>query len=123
MMNLNVITQNGSVFSKEVSFVKFFSSGGELGVFPEHTTTLTLFGSTDVVYEVESGLQESFFVGPGVASINRDNVTLLTDIYLTKDDLDESAIRLNLEDVSSSLSNLERISEQAKLRVIELTQA
>ena len=95
--------------------------GGELGIFPEHTSTISLFGNTDVVFELESGFQASFFVGSGVASINRNKLTLLTDVYLTKDDLDESSIRSKIADETSS--NLERVSEHAKLRVIELAQA
>lgn len=88
-LTLNVVTPTGKALATDVEFVKFMTTGGEMGILPDHSPALASVVSGEVVIHPK-GKEEtsSFFVSAGTVEVLPDKVTLLTP-YLEKiDDID-----------------------------------
>ena len=129
-MHLSVISFEGELFSETVSFLKVFSKQGELGIYPDHTSTITLLEHTDVVYEFPNGDLHSFYVTSGMLSIANNRLVVMTDVLKFYDDLNEKEEIKKLKDAKEKYSKSKQFDKQqyyrdlilqseAKLRVIE----
>tara|TARA_B100001121_G_C18170667_1_gene381095 strand:- start:35 stop:442 length:408 start_codon:yes stop_codon:yes gene_type:complete len=129
-MHLSVISYAGELFSETISYLKVFSKQGELGINPDHSSTISMLEHTDVVYEFVNGDLHSFFVTNGLLSISDNRVVIMSDYLLFYDDLNEKEEISKLKDAKEGYSkakNFEKkshyrdliIQSEAKLRVIE----
>jgi F-type H+-transporting ATPase subunit epsilon len=89
-LRLEIVTPEQTAYSEDVEMVTLPGSEGELGVFPNHVPLLTVLkpGELRVVRE---GKASSLAVGEGFIEITADRVSVLTDVALEAERIDESA--------------------------------
>ena len=87
ILQLDIVTPQGAVFSGEVSEVTASGTEGEFGVLPGHAPMVTTLRS-GLLTCVQEGNQEHYFVGSGYAEVGAEKVVILADSAEHIDDID-----------------------------------
>jgi F-type H+-transporting ATPase subunit epsilon len=88
-LKLEIVTPEGVAYSDNVDLVTLPGSEGELGVYPEHVPLMTQIVPGELA--VRQGAQEFFLaVGEGFVEITGDHVSVLTDMAVKADTIDEA---------------------------------
>ena len=89
-LRLEIVTPEQTAYSEDVDMVTLPGSEGELGVFPNHVPLLTVLKPGELRV-VRNGRSSSLAVGEGFIEITADRVSVLTDVALEAERIDESA--------------------------------
>jgi F-type H+-transporting ATPase subunit epsilon len=89
-LRLEIVTPEATAYSEDVEMVTLPGSEGELGVFPNHVPLLTILKPGELRV-VRNGRASSLAVGEGFIEITADSVSVLTDVALEAERIDESA--------------------------------
>ncbi len=89
-LHLEIVTPETRVFSGNAKFVVVPGVEGELGILPEHIPLLTEIQPGELSVTTEEG-EFSFAVGGGFLEIRPDRVSVLTDMALKEEEIDEKA--------------------------------
>ena len=88
-LKLEIVTPDAQVFSDDVDMVTLPGVDGELGVFPQHVPLLTQIVPGEIT--ARKGLEEYFLaIGEGFAEITADRVSILADMALRAENIDEA---------------------------------
>jgi F-type H+-transporting ATPase subunit epsilon len=89
-LKLEIVTPEGVTTSEEVEYVALPGLEGELGVYPGHVPLMTqiLAGQLQVRNEDK---EYNLAVGDGFVEITADRVSVLTDMAIKADSIDEAA--------------------------------
>src|SRR5881394_3037484 len=88
-LKLEIVTPDAKVYSEDVEMVTLPGIEGEMGIFPMHVPLLTQLSSGEVA--VRKGGQESFLaVGDGFVEITGESVSILTDMAIKAENIDEA---------------------------------
>lgn len=96
----DIVTQERTVFSREVDSVNLPGQEGRMGILPNHTVMLAALDFGEVVIR-EGGEEEYFAIGGGFAEILPDKVTILADSA-------ESAAEIDLQRAQGARERAER---------------
>lgn len=77
-MQCDIVTQEKTVFSGQVTAVNLPGTEGRMGVLPNHSPMLTTLGFGEVLVRTEDQ-EEYFAIGGGYAEIQPDKVIILAD--------------------------------------------
>lgn len=102
--NFNVVSPDGEVLAKEVSFVMARSEVGDLGILPHHSALIASLAIGVVRYN-ENGSEMNLAVGGGFMEVANNNVTILAKTA-------ELAEKIDLE-------RAEKAKERAEKRLAE----
>src|SRR4026208_542114 len=89
-LRLEIGTPETTAYSEDVEMVTLPGSEGELGVYPKHVPVLTILKPGEVRV-VKDKRATSLAVGEGFIEITPDRVSVLTDMALEAQVIDESA--------------------------------
>ena len=89
-LHLEIVTPETRIFSGEVKFVVVPGVEGELGILPEHIPLLTEIHPGALSVTTEEG-DLYFAVGAGLLEVRPDRVSVLTDMALKEEEIDENA--------------------------------
>lgn len=88
-LKLEIVTPEGKTCSEDVDMVTLPGVEGEMGIYPQHVPLLTQIAPGEIT--VRKGTQEYFLaVGPGFVEITGERVSVLTDMAIRADDLDDA---------------------------------
>jgi F-type H+-transporting ATPase subunit epsilon len=88
-LKLEIVTPEGKTCSEDVDMVTLPGVEGEMGIYPQHVPLLTQIAPGEIT--VRKGAQEYFLaVGPGFVEITGERVSVLTDMAIRADDLDDA---------------------------------
>jgi F-type H+-transporting ATPase subunit epsilon len=90
-LHLEIVTPEGKTFDDQVEGVTLPAWDGELGVLPGHAAMLTQIKAGHLHYFVK-GKAEYLAVGEGFVEITREKVSVLTDLAVKENDIDEKAV-------------------------------
>jgi len=98
-IQLEVVTPAGRVFSEPVREVVVPTTGGELGIFPNHTplTTIAQLGVVNIRRRPEDNDFDHIVVTSGLIEIQPDRVRILVDDAAHVDTIDELYEREQLD--------------------------
>lgn len=125
---LTVVSAERKIFEGKVTSVRVSGVDGELGVYAGHTPLLTAIKPGMVKFTFEDGKEDFIYVSGGFLEVQPTIVTVLADVAIRGDELDEQRIlaakrkveetldKTNTADMTAKLAR-----EIAKLRVYELT--
>ncbi|EXI62866.1 F0F1 ATP synthase subunit epsilon [Mannheimia granulomatis] len=125
---LTVVSAERKIFEGLVKSVRVSGVAGELGVYAGHTPLLTAIKPGMVKFTFEDGKEDFIYVSGGFLEVQPTVVTVLADVAIRGDELDEQRIlaakrkveetldKANTADMTAKLAR-----EIAKLRVYELT--
>ena len=89
-LRLEIVTPETTAYSEDVEMVTLPGSEGELGVYPNHVPLLTVLRPGELRV-IKSGRVQSLAVGEGFIEITPERVSVLTDVALEAERIDESA--------------------------------
>ncbi|EFX92882.1 MULTISPECIES: F0F1 ATP synthase subunit epsilon [Actinobacillus] len=124
---LSIVSAEKEIFNGDVVSVRVTGVDGELGVYAGHTPLLTSIKPGMVKYTLEDGKEEFIYVSGGFLEVQPTIVTVLADIAIRGEELDQQRIlaaKRKAEDTLSKSNNAElsaKLSREiAKLRVYEI---
>ncbi len=125
---LTVVSAESKIFSGKITSVRVSGIDGELGVYAGHTPLLTAIKPGMVKYTLADNSEEAIYVSGGFLEVQPNMVTVLADIAIRGEELDQQRIleaKRQAEENLSKTNNADLAAklarEIAKLRVYELT--
>ena len=108
-MKLEIVTPAEKTFSEEVDMVTLPGVEGEMGIYPDHIPLMTQIIAGEVV--AKSGGKESYLaVGEGFVKVTGNNVSILTDMAIDADNIDEAKAEEARKQAEARLS--EKLSDE-----------
>jgi F-type H+-transporting ATPase subunit epsilon len=128
MLKLEIITPDGTAYSEDVDMVTLPGVEGQMGVFPHHVHLMTQMVPGEII--VRKDAHDYFLaVGEGLIEITPDHVSVLTDLAIAADRIDEAKVeearqraearlreKLSDEEVASVNSSLARSLAQLHVK-------
>lgn len=90
-VHLDVVSAEDKIFSGRVETIQVTGSEGELGIYPGHAPLITTIKPGMVRVVKQFGEEEMIYIAGGVLEVQPGNVTVLADIAIRGEDLDEQA--------------------------------
>jgi F-type H+-transporting ATPase subunit epsilon len=88
-LKLEIVTPEAKVFSDDVEMVTLTGSDGEMGILPQHMPLMTQLVAGEIV--ARKGNENIFLaVGDGFVQVTGDRVSILTDMAINAEDIDEA---------------------------------
>ncbi len=117
-LKLEIVTPDAKVFSDDVDMVTLPGVEGEMGIYPQHVPLMTQMAAGEIT--VRKGEDEFFLaVGDGFVEIAGDRVSVLTDMAIQAENIDEAkaeeALRLAEARLAETLNDEEAATVQAAL--------
>jgi F-type H+-transporting ATPase subunit epsilon len=88
-LKLEIVTPEAKVYSEDVDMVTLPGSEGEMGIYPNHVPLMTQIVAGEVLVQKDRQ-QVSLAVGEGFVEITGDRVSILTDMAMRDQDIDEA---------------------------------
>ena len=104
-MQCDIVTQERTVFSGEVSSVSLPGTEGRMGILPNHSALLTTLGFGEVVVRPLDGDEEFFAIGGGFAEVQPTKIVVLADSA-------EQAEEIDLERAERARERAEQLMEE-----------
>lgn len=103
-LKLEIVTPEAKTYSEDVDFVLIPGVEGELGVFPGHVPLLTELAPGEL-RAVRAGKDEYLAVGSGFVEITQTAVSVLTDMAVKEDEIDEDEAQAAIDRAQEALKN------------------
>jgi F-type H+-transporting ATPase subunit epsilon len=127
-LKLEIVTPEAKVYSEDVDMVTLPGVEGEMGIFPMHVPLMTQLAAGEV--QVRKGGEDFFLaVGDGFVEITGERVSVLTDMAIKAENIDEAkaeearrraesrlAERLEDEEVATVRATLDHALAQLKVK-------
>jgi F-type H+-transporting ATPase subunit epsilon len=129
-VHLDVVSAEEELFSGRVETLQVSGSEGDLGICPGHAPLLTAIKPGTVRVVKQHGEEELFYVAGGILEVQPGNVSVLADVAIRAEDLDEAAANQAKKHAEDALANptadfgyaeatAELTQAIAKLRIIQ----
>ena len=112
---LNVVSAEQKIFSGQVVSVRVTGIDVELGVYAGHTPLLTAIKPGMVKYTLSDGNEAFIYVSGGFLEVQPTVVTVLADVAIRGEELDQQRILAAKRKVEESLSKANDVDLSAKL--------
>lgn len=113
-IQLEIITPEKEAYSQQVESVVLPGVQGELGALGGHEPLMTLIHPGELRVN-QSGTTHHLAVGQGIVEVTGTKVTVLTDMALQEDEIDEDEVEKALERAREALAEKDEGSEEAEL--------
>lgn len=117
-LHLEIVTPEKKVFSDTVEYVYLPGADGEIGVLPSHVGLVTALQPGELRYE-HQGQIVTMAVGSGFAQVSLQGVTLLTDMALGEDEIDEAATEDAIRRAEEKLKGIEHSMNAEEVAYLE----
>ena len=108
-LRLLIVTPKGPMFSEDVEMVTLPGVTGQLGIYPDHVPLITQLIPGEII--VEQGGRERFLaVGGGLVDITASHVSILTDMAVAAENIDEAKAEEARQRAAARLA--EKLSEE-----------
>ena len=108
-LKLNIVTPQGTVVSEDVDMVTIPAIEGEMGVYPQHMRVITQLVPGELIV-TRGGNQQSLAVGEGLVDVGTDRVSIVTDMAIRAERIDEAEVEAARARAAARLS--EKISDE-----------
>jgi F-type H+-transporting ATPase subunit epsilon len=114
-LKLEIVTPEAVTFSEDVEMVTLPGVEGEMGIFPQHVPVMTQIAPGEI--SVRKGGQELLLaVGEGFVEITGDRVSILTDMAMRAENIDEAAAEAARKRAEARLAEKVGAEEEAMVR-------
>jgi len=90
-VQLDIVSAESSIYSGLVAHLQVTGTEGELGIMPGHTPLLTNIKPGMARIVKQDGSEEVFYLSGGILEVQPSSVSVLADVVLRADDIDEQA--------------------------------
>jgi F-type H+-transporting ATPase subunit epsilon len=101
-LRLEIVTPQATVFSEDVHMVTLPAIDGEMGVYPQHVRLITQIVPGEILVTVD-GANRSFAVGEGLVEITADRVSIITDMAIAAEQINEALVEAARERAAARL--------------------
>ena len=126
-LKFEIITPDATAYSEDVDMVTLPGVEGQMGVFPQHVPLMTQVVPGEIIVR-KDGHDHFLAIGEGLAEITGDHVSVLTDMAVAAEKVDEAKVqearqraearlRENLSDEEVASVNASLARSLAQLRV------
>ena len=113
-LKLEIVTPEAKIFSDDVDMVTLTGVDGEMGILPNHVPLMTQLAAGEIV--ARKGADTIFLVvGDGFVQITGERVSVLTDMAINADNIDEAQAQEALQRAEARLA--EKMSDEEAARV------
>lgn len=105
MLHLEIVTPEKKFFSDTVEDVYLPAEEGEMGVLEMHAALVTSIVAGELRYR-KDGEVEKLAVGGGFAEVTQNKVTVLTDMAVGEEDIDEASVQKAMERAERALAGI-----------------
>ena len=88
-LKLQIVTPEGVVYSDDVEMVGLRAVEGQIGIFPQHIWLMTQMAPGEMIVR-KDGRDDFLAVGEGLVEVTGDSVSILTDMAVSVENIDES---------------------------------
>lgn len=88
-LTLEIVTPEAVVYSKAVSMVTLPGLEGQMGILPQHEPLMTQMVPGEIIVQC-NGREEFLAVGEGLIEITGERVSILTDMAVSAESIDEA---------------------------------
>jgi F-type H+-transporting ATPase subunit epsilon len=88
---LEIITPDGVAYSEDVEMVTLPGAEGQLGILPQHIRLVTPMVPGEMIVR-KNGHDDFFAVGEGLIEVTGDRVSIVTDMVLAAEKIDEAMV-------------------------------
>ena len=89
-LKLEIVTPEARTFSEDVDMVELTGLEGEMGILPQHTPLMTELVEGEI-RAIKDGKSIFLAVGNGFVQVTGDRVSILTDMAIRAENIDEAA--------------------------------
>jgi F-type H+-transporting ATPase subunit epsilon len=127
-LKLEIVTPDAITYSEDVHMVTLPAIEGQIGIYPHHVPLLTQIVPGEIIVR-KDGRDVFLAVGEGVVQITADRVSIVTDMAIHADHIDEAKVeearqraaarlrdKLSDEEVASVNAALARSLAQLKVK-------
>ena len=111
MLHLEIVTPEKKIFSDTVENVYLPSSEGEMGVLELHAALVTPLEPGELRY-LKDGNVEELAVGEGFVEVTQEKVSVLCDLAIAGEDVDEDAVEAAMARAKEALEKSEHESAE-----------
>lgn len=90
-LKLEIVTPQATAFSADVEMVTLPGVEGQFGVYPNHVRLMTQIVPGEVIV-TKDGTDRSLAVGEGLVEISAHRVSIVTDMAIEADHIDEAKV-------------------------------
>jgi F-type H+-transporting ATPase subunit epsilon len=113
-LKLEIVTPEAKVYSEDVDMVTLPGAEGEMGIFPMHVPLMTQLSAGEI--GVRKGGQDFFLaVGEGFVEVTGERVSILTDMAIQAENIDEAKAEEARQRAEARLSEKLDVEEIAKV--------
>src|SRR4051812_34290383 len=88
-LKLEIVTPEETLYSEDVEMVTLPSSTGQIGIYPQHTPLVTQLVPGEIIVH-RNGRDSFIATGEGLIEVRADRVSVLTDLAVEADRIDEA---------------------------------
>jgi F-type H+-transporting ATPase subunit epsilon len=88
-LKLEIVTAEGPVFSEDVELVTLPGVEGQMGIYPQHVPLITQMVPGELIVR-KDGRDTFFACGGGLIEVTANRVSILTDLAVQADKIDEA---------------------------------
>ena len=119
VINLNITTAEGEIFSGDVDSVTLPGEIGEMTILPSHAQLISTLSSGEMKLKINKEEQFLSIIG-GFIQVNKDSIVILADAAERVEEIDEAkvqeAIKQAEEEISNSQSDIDLANAVASIR-------
>lgn len=102
-LRIVVVSPARPLYEGEAKFLSIETSLGRIGVAPRHAELVASLGTGPMRIDRPDGSADRFAVSGGFLKVGKDHVTILVDEAVRSGEVDESAVRRELEETLAGL--------------------
>jgi F-type H+-transporting ATPase subunit epsilon len=88
-LKLEIVTPEGTIFSEDADFVILQGADGQVTILPGHVPLMSQLTPGEMVVR-QAGLDRFLAVGAGLAFVKGDRLSVLTDMAVSAENIDEA---------------------------------
>jgi F-type H+-transporting ATPase subunit epsilon len=88
-LKLEIVTPEAKIYSEDVEMVTLTGIDGQMGILPQHMPLMTALVAGEIIAR-QNGQNIFLAVGEGFVQVTREKVSVLTDMAIKADDIDEA---------------------------------
>ncbi len=113
-LRLEIVTPESRAYSDDVELVLLPAIEGEMGIYPQHIPLITQLKPGELVV-TKGGKQTALAVGEGFVEVTGTKVSVLVDMALTEEEIDETVAEQAIKRAEARLKEQNVGDEEAAL--------
>ena len=113
-LRLEIVTPESRAYSDDVELVLLPAIEGEMGIYPQHIPLITQLKPGELVV-TKGGKQIALAVGEGFVEVTGTKVSVLVDMALSEEEIDETAAEQAIKRAEARLKEQNVGDEEAAL--------